>query len=610
MTEQDRAHASSEPEVVERGLRLTIHGSAESVQRCAVTYQWIDFQNEPILVDEPEELIPADDCPSFKHVALHLLRPDDDLTDLVVQCQNSNARGVVLVHSSDDLPVQGLNPSPCDDIKIPVVLIKHKVGRSLLNEMQDRFKTVTIAIVRETAIECRVPEYQTPEDRQASAATPDEKTRLRSPVSRKLKFRLTKKMRKLLYNKDSNQPEVMCQSSDMCEIFYLLDEFENKNMKMNLGKLKGKVTKICHLLKECMARNYASDFPFHCLAVLRLRSQPSYREMPPVLSYYDACVSQLHVLTTRSMETVFVPFLENKMMISWGGEKKSAVELLSSFFESVYKWHHCTKDCQSNRNIESFGVSLVAAQITLAVKQHLGVKVKPPFFWSFFIKKLNPAMLLWSQELLDQMKEKIDLGPSMGLQPLARFDCSSLVVFLEHYQLYSFQKIRQAICTLYPSLPVEPWHVIAKLTRAQIAVGDFGKRSFSAAGNLNAFVQEGRELIVTFFDMQKYTNVSSKSIDTQSSAKVDVNAPQSSEDYDAEIGEWIKLILMSPFLNIEHQNWTSYVLMLRHNTPTLLAKMINMKVTDLVHDNLERLDPVSFHTIISRLLFIREEVVD
>ena len=284
------------------------------MQRYAVTYQWIDFRNEPILIDQPEELVSADDSPAFKHIALHLLRPDEDLIGLVIHFQNNNARGVVLVHSGDDLPALELNPPPCDGVKIPVVLIKHKVGRSLLSEMQDSSKTVNIVIIRETALDCVVPEYQTPDDRQAAAAaaaataaqalfaeTPDEKPRFRGTFFRKVeKFHLTKKMKILLYDKETKQPAVMCQNR-ICEIFDLLDAFEKVRMDhtVNISKVKGTVGKVCDLLKTCMERNYAVDFPYHCVTVLRLQSYVLQNYSDGMFMQSCCCLyaGNLHIVT-------------------------------------------------------------------------------------------------------------------------------------------------------------------------------------------------------------------------------------------------------------------------------------------------------------------------
>ena len=448
---------------------MTIQESThlESVQQYAVTYQWIDFQNKPDLLDRPAPLMPANDFPSFRHIAIHLLRAEESLTELVIDCQNHKASGVVLVHTSNDLPAHGRNPPRCDDVKIPVVLVKREVGQSLLNDVQDTSKTVKIVIFRETPIQCLVPEYQIPDDHQAALAaqtspvadTPDKNPGLfvtlrarpnRSRPRLTERFGLISKMKKLLYEK-TGQPAVMCQdTSRFCGMFDLLDGYErriNDDGRGNMTKVKKKVTKACQHLTTCMEKNYAVDFPYHCLIVFRLRSyvlnmqlrcydvyvvlllclcrQRTYRDMDAVVSYQDGCVSRLRTLTAHSMETVFEPFLglvdytycalfqvlvhccRNKMMISWGDKQKTAIELLFSFFERVYQTHHCEGGCQSNRSIENLGVSLVTgcykilymyitfvslyvschvAELKLAVQLYLGHQINAELFWLSFIK--------------------------------------------------------------------------------------------------------------------------------------------------------------------------------------------------------------------------------
>jgi hypothetical protein len=55
-------------------------------------------------------------------------------------------------------------------------------------------------------------------------------------------------------------------------------------------------------------------------------------------------------------------------------------------------------------------------------------------------QNLDPRQLSWNQELLEEIKEKLDLGPALGLLPHARFDCSNLVLFMEQYRLDSLEK--------------------------------------------------------------------------------------------------------------------------------------------------------------------------
>ena len=71
----------------------------------------------------------------------------------------------------------------------------------------------------------------------------------------------------------------------------------------------------------------------------------------PFLGLVDYCHCALFYL--------LICCCRNELMISWGGEKKSAVELLFEFLKVVYRYRHCDKNCQSNRSIEHFGVSLV-----------------------------------------------------------------------------------------------------------------------------------------------------------------------------------------------------------------------------------------------------------
>lgn len=244
------------------------------MQQYALTYQWLDFKNQPALLDQPEELVSADDSPAFKHVAIHLCRPDDDVTELVIQCQSGNAKGVVLIHTQDDLPAQEQGPPPCDDVKIPVVLIGRRAGEGLLKEVQDSSKTVNVVIVRESGVDAGVPEYQTPDVRfdMLAAASCVAET---SGRTKRKKFHLTRNMEKLLYESRTRQPVVMCKDHErFCRTFQLLDEYEHDSSErtVNSSKLKNKVQKLCDHLTKCMRRNYLADFPYHCLMVFRLQS--------------------------------------------------------------------------------------------------------------------------------------------------------------------------------------------------------------------------------------------------------------------------------------------------------------------------------------------------
>ena len=263
------------------------------MQQHVITYQWIEFQNRPDLLDQPAPLKPANDFSSFRHIAIHLLQPEEDLTELVIDCQSRKASGVVLVHTSNDLPAHGLNPRPCDDVKIPVVLVKREVGQSLLNDVQDRSKTVKIVIFRETPIQCLVPDYQIPDDHQAALAAqttspvadaPDKNPGLvctlranpnRSRPRLTEKFNLIDKMKKLLYEKSTRQPAVMCLDTfRFCGMFDLLDGYERwltDDGGGNMTKVEKKLGQACQHLTTCMEKNYAVDFPYHCLIVYRLR---------------------------------------------------------------------------------------------------------------------------------------------------------------------------------------------------------------------------------------------------------------------------------------------------------------------------------------------------
>jgi hypothetical protein len=270
-------------------------------------------------------------------------------------------------------------------VKIPVVLVTRKVGQNLLTELQDTSKLLWVAILTESSTDCVAPDYQlpneskpiaisapaitspaitspaSPQESSPVAATSDEKPRLRDilimPPSTE-KFHLTQKMKKLLYEGSKKQPAVMCQDVDrICGTFELLDKYERLiNWGVSSSKVKEKVTKACGLLKKSMEKNYKFDFPYHCLTVLRLQLHSPWRDLDAVVSYGDSCVGRLRTLTAHSMETVFIPFLENKLVISWSGEKKNAVELLLSFFEAMYKIQHLDRNC---RSIEDFGTSLV-----------------------------------------------------------------------------------------------------------------------------------------------------------------------------------------------------------------------------------------------------------
>jgi hypothetical protein len=337
MMDQDHVvQACSGPEIVQQGLRLTIQRTTEEdVQHFAATYQWIDFQNKPTLPDCSLQLLPAGESVAFRHISIYRLKPGDreQLTQLVLNCQRNQAVGVVLVHTSGDLPAPGQNPPPCGDVKIPVVLITRKVGHSLLTELQDTSKVVSVAILRESSTDCAVPDYQSPnvQTTAASAAvdttpaspqatspiaeTPDEKPGFFGVLFGKPsteKFHLTRKMKNLLYEGSTKQPAVMCQHMDRIrEIFDLIDKYEKTiGRAVNNSRVKDKVTKACGLLKTCMEKNYEVDFPYHCLTVLRLRLHAAWHDLDAVVSYRDSCVSRLRTLTAHSMETVFVPFLE------------------------------------------------------------------------------------------------------------------------------------------------------------------------------------------------------------------------------------------------------------------------------------------------------------
>jgi hypothetical protein len=521
-------------------------------------------------------------------------------------------------------------------VKIPVVLITRKVGHSLLTELQDTSKVVSVAILRESSTDCAVPDYQSPnvQTTAASAAvdttpaspqatspiaeTPDEKPGFFGVLFGKPsteKFHLTRKMKNLLYEGSTKQPAVMCQHMDRIrEIFDLIDKYEKTiGRAVNNSRVKDKVTKACGLLKTCMEKNYEVDFPYHCLTVLRLRLHAAWHDLDAVVSYRDSCVSRLRTLTAHSMETVFVPFLENKLTIPWSGEENNSVELLLRFFEAVYEHQLSDRNC---RSIEDFGTSLVIAELILAVQQSLGKPDQATHVWHQLIKTLNPDKLLWSQDLLSEMKTKIDLGSSMNLRLSVRFDCNILVNFMEKYHLLSLEKIKHTIVTLYPSLPVKAksWQIMAGATRGYLDSIIHEKTPnlilYSSAGDLMGFVRESRELIVTIFHLQNYTSVHYKPVGT-SSDEVKSKSLHPFKDVDSknEIAKWIELIIMSPFPGIAHHHWAEHVVMLRQNTPKPLSDLINKKVIELVGSNVEKVNPLSFLDIISKLWFIPKEIV-
>jgi hypothetical protein len=244
----------------------------------------------------------------------------------------------------------------------------------------------------------------------------------------------------------------------------------------------------------------------------------------------------------------------------------------------------------------------------LTVQQSLGIQGKATWSWNEFIKRLNPDKLLWSQDLLNEMKQKLDLGSSLGLQLSVRFDCSNLEAFMEQYHLHSLDKIRQTIVTVCPSLPIKAtaWQVMAATTRAylQSAMDTTGSPDltlYSSAGDLRGFIEMGRELVVTFFHMHDYISEHHEPFH----ASCDVAA--SNLSHKSEIAKWIELIIMSPFPGIAHHNWADHVKTLKQGTPQPLADIIDNMVIELVGKNLKQVSPSLFHEILIKLCFIPEE---
>ncbi|XP_062500719.1 uncharacterized protein LOC134177956 [Corticium candelabrum] len=204
-----------------------------------------------------------------------MLRPDDDITDSVIQLQNCNAKGVLLVHTSDHLPVEQLNARPCGDIKIPVMLIARRLGEGLLRELKECSHTVKLTIVHDSSVQydVSVPEYQPPDVRKANQMAFVDETRKISVAGKKFGF--TKRMRKLLFASDG-QPVVMCTDLETVgnNTFLLLDEYERhtREHSVSRSKLKTKLRKICSQLTKCMDKNYQQDLPYHCIMVFRLQS--------------------------------------------------------------------------------------------------------------------------------------------------------------------------------------------------------------------------------------------------------------------------------------------------------------------------------------------------
>jgi hypothetical protein len=86
------------------------------------------------------------------------------------------------------------------------------------------------------------------------------------------------------------------------------------------------------------------------------------------------------------MKSVFLSFLENQLTITWKSGKELAAELLLMFFEEVYASRHLQQKCQSNRSVPDFGISLAAAELSLALRQYLKRNFNSVTFWKTFIQ--------------------------------------------------------------------------------------------------------------------------------------------------------------------------------------------------------------------------------
>jgi lambda repressor-like predicted transcriptional regulator len=365
--------------IVDRGLELTTQWPSGKAEHTAATYQWIDFQNQPTLTSQPCRLIAAKSCAAFEHIAICHLGPEEHLTTLVMDVQEEKTVGIVLVHTSD-LPACGLQPTPCNEIKVPVVLIRYELGNDLLKVIQDTSVNVLAVILKDSpAAADSVPEYQVscnPAVATASGTKPG-------------KLLLTKRLVELLYERSTRQPAVMCQNThNFIGTFDLVNEFERRITSgyYSVSKLKNKGKTICSHLTKCMEQNYAADFLYHCLMAHWFQLCSAYHTNDHVLKYCNDCVLKLHTLKASSMKSVFLSFLENQLTITWKSGKELAAELLLMFFEEVYASRHLQQKCQSNRSVADFGISLAAAELSLALKQYLKHTFNPVTFWKTFIQ--------------------------------------------------------------------------------------------------------------------------------------------------------------------------------------------------------------------------------
>lgn len=253
------------------GVILTIREASERDQKFTLPCQWTNFRNQPIPLDKPEKLLSADDRAAFPHIALHLLKPGDDVPDLLIRFQSGNARGVVLAHTSDDVPdIEGLQLN-AGDVRIPVVLIARKLGEGLLSEMREFSNTLHVSILQESSAHSTLSEYQPPDVWKAAGyAASCVGTAQETPGHTGKHFYFRKRMHKLLFD-SSSKPVVMCTDFEkFSKTFQLLDEHEqyySKQKKVSKVKLKKQFEEICSQLTKCMEKNYLQDFPFHCIMV-------------------------------------------------------------------------------------------------------------------------------------------------------------------------------------------------------------------------------------------------------------------------------------------------------------------------------------------------------
>ena len=196
--------------------------------RNALACQWISHHDVK-LPRAPEQLCLADSDPDFRHIALIELNRGMDLLTLESQL-NSKARGAIVIHWCNQLPSDDPRVNAAFiKASIPVVLIRKSSGIRLVNDLSDSSQTILVKFVNEALTDAGLPDY----DRDSSfvvAEAADPKSRQRSfgLFGPKLHFHLRRRLHKCLFDQQMKACVIHKDTSLMCDIFQLFDDFDQR----------------------------------------------------------------------------------------------------------------------------------------------------------------------------------------------------------------------------------------------------------------------------------------------------------------------------------------------------------------------------------------------